>query len=186
MSEIDLVLILDLGFSPQSKNTEIVTAFAHRLVHGLPIGLGRTRVGMISYSGEVNIHFHLNAYSHKKSLLNAISFGDTCCRKNTQEALKQTYTEMFTPSRGDRETGKNVAVLVSDGNSNMLEGRTSAEAAAAKAAGIELYVAQVGLEPGIEECHEIASDPDSLHVVRAPTKEDVTRAVDNILEWLCQ
>ena len=68
---------------------------------------------------------------------------------------------------------KNVAVLVSDGNSNIEEAKTRVEALKAQEQGIEMYVAQVGPEPGTDEVSAIASDPDQLHVVSIPSEEEV-------------
>ncbi|XP_059165060.1 uncharacterized protein LOC131947776 [Physella acuta] len=67
-------------------------------------------------------------------------------------------TTMFSPEHGDRPNVPNIAVVITDGQSNRNSERTIPEADAAKAQGIQIYA--IGVGAGItEELNRIASTP---------------------------
>jgi len=81
---------------------------------------GAVRVGILSYSTEVEVHFHLNSYSTKADVFNAIdkipyAYGST----NTAGALMTLHSVMFTSANGDREGVPNTAIVITDGVSNI-------------------------------------------------------------------
>ena len=60
-----------------------------------------------------------------------------------------------------------------------------AEAQRAKDRGIELYVVAVGDYVDFSEINEMASDPDTDHVVELKDVNQVDNAVNDILDALC-
>ncbi|KAH3726982.1 hypothetical protein DPMN_052889 [Dreissena polymorpha] len=94
------------------------------------------RVGVVLYSTEVEIQFYLNQYTTEADVIAAIDkipyiYGST----NTADA-------MFVTSRGDRPEVDNVAIVLTDGVSNINSRRTIPESEAARNKGIEVYVVE--------------------------------------------
>lgn len=67
-------------------------------------------------------------------------------------------TQMYVPERGDRPDVKNVAVVITDGVSNINARRTVPEAESARGAGIHIYAIGIGLAD-TTELDGIASRP---------------------------
>ena len=106
-------------------------------------------------------------------------------RTNTQDALRLTYQSVFTASRGDRYGVRNVAVVVSDGNSNVASYLTIPEARAARQRGIELFAVTVGDSANVVEMAGIASDPDSEHLLSMRNERELASTADRLLNLLC-
>lgn len=67
-------------------------------------------------------------YRDKQEVLNAIGFYPDRGRTNTQDALSLLGREMFSTSRGARQGVADIAILVTDGYSNVNEQNTVPEA----------------------------------------------------------
>lgn len=105
---------------------------------------------------------------------------------NTQSAISLTYSSVFTSARGDRSNAPNIAVLVTDGGSNVLPNMTIPEAANARQRGIELYVVAAGTEINLAEIYGIASNATFDHVVLFPRPQDAYAAASTLLDRLCR
>ena len=88
----------------------------------------RARVGLVSFSDTTDVHFFLNDYQSKEELMNALSFGTSGGRTNTQQALDRLGSDIFSSGRGDRSGVDNIAIVVTDGKSNIQESNTVTEA----------------------------------------------------------
>ena len=106
-------------------------------------------------------------------------------KTNSQDALRLTYDSVFTSNRGDRPGVRNVAVVVSDGNSNVAAERTLAEAEAARQRGVELFAVAVGQQSNGVEMAGIASDPDSEHLLSMRTDDQLTSTANRLRDLLC-
>jgi len=101
-------------------NFNLTKRFLYELVGQLDIDSGNTRVGLVTYSTNIDERFHLNAYSTVAAVQSAVlslrysSGGST----NTYIALRYVRTTMLTSARGDRSNVSNVVVLLTDGRSN--------------------------------------------------------------------
>lgn len=65
----------------------------------------------------------------------------------------------FQPDTGDRPLVPNVAMVFTDGNSNVNQGQTAIEAARARADNIRMIVAGIGEQANLFELSTIASRP---------------------------
>ena len=64
--------------------------------------------------------FHLNQLTTREEAVDAVNgIAWRRGRTNTASALRYARTDMFTETNGDREDVINVAVVVTDGGSNM-------------------------------------------------------------------
>ena len=101
------------------------------------IDSGNVRVGVVIYSTDVHVQFHLDQFTTKSEIvaaINAVPYitGQT----NTADALVTMRTSMFNIQTGDRPGVRNAAVVITDGVSNINFERTVPEAEAARADGI--------------------------------------------------
>ena len=158
-AKVDLVFVLDASTSVTEPNYGVMKDFIKYFLYNAAVDNGNVRVGVIIYSTEDHLQFNLNEYSDKPSLYDAIEFmpyryGST----NTADALKTMRTVMFTPENGDRPDIPNVAIVLTDGVSNINSRRTIPEAEQARAEGIHIYAIGIGLTDETE-LDGIASKP---------------------------
>ena len=158
-ARVDMVFVLDASTSVTEDNFELMKDFLKYFLSTAPIDNGNVRVGVIIYSTADYLQFHLNAYSNSLELFDAIDFipyryGST----NTADALKTMRTEMFTAANGDRPDVENIAIVITDGVSNINARRTIPEADEARKAGIHIYAIGIGLTD-TKELDGIASKP---------------------------
>lgn len=86
---------------------------------------GAVRVGVLIYSTEVQIEFHLNEFRSKADVFAAIDnipyiYGST----NTADALATMANTMFTARNGDRPDVPNTCIVITDGVSNINSRKT--------------------------------------------------------------
>jgi len=163
----DIVLVLDQSTSivsgqPNYDNWYVqVLGFAKRIAGAFPIGANLTQVGVLKFSQDVEIVFHLNRYSERASLLNAIEYIDiNGGETNIAAALRTARTVMFTPANGSRPGVPKILILLTDGTANLEESNTLPEAEMTKAANIKIYTVGVTHEVDVDQLREIASTPE--------------------------
>ena len=137
---MDLVFLLDASSSVGGEDFQNVLTFVAHLLKEAEIDNGQVRVGLMSYSTDVHIHFHLGAFKKEADIKREIEEtpykpGST----NTADALLAMRSEMFTKQNGDRKKVPNVAVVITDGISNFNSDRTAAEAIKAHVEGIHIF-----------------------------------------------
>ncbi|MRC56833.1 VWA domain-containing protein, partial [Bacillus thuringiensis] len=134
-----------------------------RIVNGLNFDGGRTRVGVVTYSDSAKARFHLNSYTDKTSVLNAISYTLENGRTNTASGIDMARYNMFSSNKGDRAGDQNYAVIITDGNSNINRGGTIPAANGARRAGIKMIAIGIGENRKVDrsEINGIANDPDN-------------------------
>ncbi|GAB1610761.1 hypothetical protein Ahia01_001362600, partial [Argonauta hians] len=154
----DIVFLIDSSASVSAINFQKMLIFIKDLLYGADIE-SDVRVGLLTYNGEVSIRFHLNRYTTRDSLEDAIlrvpyDAGST----NTAGALRVMRTEMFVREKGDRLDVPNIAVVLTDGVSNINSNLTRIEAKTAHRDGIQIYAIGIGLVD-TRELNGIASRP---------------------------
>ncbi|KAK0067184.1 collagen alpha-1(XIV) chain, partial [Biomphalaria pfeifferi] len=162
-AKLDLVFVLDAYTSVTETNFELLKNFVKDFLLDADIDEGNVRVGVVIYNDADYVQFQLNTYAKKADVYNAID--DIPCRyryslysTNTADALKTMKSVMFTAGNGDRSDVDNVAVVVTDGVSNINSRRTVPEAEQARAEGIHIYAIGIGLTD-TKELDGIASKP---------------------------
>lgn len=181
----DLVIILDASTSVSQKNFQLMKEFAAGLLEHTDIDSGHVRVGVLTYSTEVSIEFYLREYSRKTEILSAMSRipyirGNT----NTADALRTVWSQMFTRYNGDRADARNIAILITDGVSNMNSERTLIEASTAKTRGIHIYSLGIGIED-TRELNAIATTPPSQNVFIAYNFQDLRDLKAEVQKSIC-
>ena len=182
-----MVFILDSSGSVEKK-FDMAMRLTRRIISGLNFAGGRTRVGLLTYSDQPTVRFHLNEYTDRRSVLNAVAFTQQLGRTNTAAAIDRVRIDMFTSYRGDRPGDDNYAVLITDGYSNVDQHRTVPAAEQARRSGITMVAVGIGENGSVDrgEVNGIANDPDSQYAYIAGTEADVDRVADGILDIICQ
>ena len=185
-AKVDMVFVVDASTSVTEFNFQVVKDFIIDFLSEAGIDDGSVRVGVITFSDDDYLQFHLNAYGDKMSLLRAIDGipykqGST----NTADALLTMWSEMFTAGNGDRAGVPNVAIVITDGVSNINSRRTIPEAEQARADGIHIYSIGIGLTD-TTELDGIASRPveDNRYSVQDFSGLHTLR--DDIFHAICQ
>lgn len=142
----DIVLILDSSTSVSQVNFRKMLEFCKDLILGADIDNGNVRIGVVIYSTDVYVQFHLNEYDNRLEVADAIDnipykYGST----NSAGGLRTMRTDMFQFRNGDRPGVPNIAIMITDGISNVNSRRTIPEAELARREGIHIYAIGIGL-----------------------------------------
>ena len=184
-AEIDLVFVLDASTSVTAPNFELMKDFVKDFLFIADIDNGNVRVGIIIYSTEDYLQFHLNEYQDKLALFTAIDdipyrYGST----NTADALNTMRTQMYTEANGDRPGVPNVAIVITDGVSNINSRRTIPEAEQARAEGIHIYAIGIGLTD-TTELEGIASKPIDENLFSVKEFSELRNLRSKVFSALC-
>ncbi|KAI0220319.1 hypothetical protein LSAT2_028165, partial [Lamellibrachia satsuma] len=165
----DIVFVIDSSGSirdanPKDKSYDnwqlLLDEFMVRMVDALYIGSNQVRVGAVKFSTEAESVFHMNRYSDKKSLKEAIkriSFmgGHT----NTADGIRIMHDTEFTHVNGDRSNAQNIAIVITDGESTRNKDRTIPEAIRARNDKIKIYSVGITKQINEAELRQISSAP---------------------------
>ena len=163
----DIVLVLDQSTSivvgdPNYDNWYVqMLGFAKSVASAFPIGENLTQIGLMKFSGDVEIVFHLNRYNDRETLLNAIDNVDIFGGEtNIAAALRTARQDMFAQSNGARPGVPKILILLTDGTANIEESNTLPEAKLTKAANIKIYTVGITEEADQLQLKVIASAPE--------------------------
>ncbi|CAH1788337.1 unnamed protein product [Owenia fusiformis] len=183
----DLVFVVDSSGSIPEEDFQKVLDFLKYVVVELDVGISKTRIGVITFFTNAIIRFHLNEYNNRADVYGAIDrIPYTGGATNTPEALQLMRLSMFTSQNGDRPDVPNVALVLTDGNSNVNELETLPQAREARNAGIHLFAAAVGKEINMGELRGIATDPDVKNVFQVADLSDLVDIVSAIADPICK
>ena len=145
---VDLAIVLDMSGSTENSH-DLELRLARLLVDRLDVRRstysGGSQVAFMTFAASTAAWFTLNTYNNKTELLEAFNIIHPAEEgTNTQDALFRMQADVFNPTAGDRSGVPNVAVIVTDGRSNIQQDRTMQAAAAARNAGTSIYVIGVG------------------------------------------
>ena len=183
----DIVFLLDASGSVEA-NYILIQELTKRVVHGLNFDGGRTRVGVITYQNEEKVRFNLNEYTSKDEVLNAIAFDQDIQNHGTHttSALRVMREDMFQSRNGDRTGVDNVALVFTDGKSNIQNVNTIPEADLAKDDGIHMMAVGVGRRVGQNEINGMASSPSSDNAFMLEDASELDDIANLILDQLCE
>lgn len=176
-----MVFVLDSSASIWEPDFYRQIKFVENIVKQFEIGPTYTQVGVVTFGQTYWLKFHLDRYSDKKALLNAVKRVRyrPGSYTNTGDAIKFMNEKMFSPEHGDRFLSRNIAVVITDGRSQETN-KTKAMAEVAHRRGIKMFAIGVGKRVSQEELRNIASDPNWEHVFEV----DNYRALDSIKDTL--
>ena len=178
--------MIDTSGSIRRRRWPLVQEFVKDIIIKMEVALNRARVGVITYADDAVFRFSLDQYSSKKDTLTAIDrLPYTGGKTNTANALEMLSTDMFTVDNGDRDNVDNVAIIISDGQSNVNSENTIPQAIQARFNGIHLAVATMENDPNNLELKGIASDPDEENIFNVRRYSQLSNMVDSIVGITC-
>jgi secreted protein with Ig-like and vWFA domain len=157
--------VLDASSSEGTLNFQKQLDFVSRVANDFQIGPNHVQIGMLTFSDYPNLEFYLNQYTDKASLLSAIQkTGYLTGVTNTDQALKYTRENMFSPKHGARDDAKNYMIILTDGassNANL----TLQEANLLKNQHIEILAVGIGSNINSNELNSMGSDSNHVFTV---------------------
>lgn len=153
----DLVFILDTSARVTEADFQSMLQFSKHLLEAIDIDSGSVRIGFLTSSKAVRIHFHLRKYKKKVDILHAIDrISYVNGTTNTADALKIPRM-MFMPRKGERPDVTNIAVLLTDARSSLNSKKTFLQAKRARDKFFKIIAVGIGF-PGVQELNKISSD----------------------------
>jgi len=186
---LDLVFILDSSGSITRERFELVKKIVISTVNELDVRMDRTRVGLIYWSNNASVAIHMNDYGQvKQDVVEAIRRVPFLSNwTHSAHALRLSYQQSFQTDNGDRAGVPNVAVVITDGNSNVQAHRTAVEAAIGRRNGIRNVAVGLGDLVNVAELSLIASKPLNANMLIYPNVEEhVDELLDNLTAALLQ
>ena len=169
----------------------LIQELAKRIVYGLDFSDGATRVGIVTYRNSEQIRFNLDEYTSRDEVVNAIAYDQDYSEGTfTSSAIKAMREDMFTTRNGDRRGVDDVAMVITDGRSNIQKADTIREADLAKDEGILMMSVGVGERVWINELTGMASEDSSGdssdNVFLLLDSSELDDVADQILDALCE
>lgn len=156
------------------------------VAQSLLIGPDDTRVAAIRFSNDATVMFHLDTYNTSLDVGRALrSIQIIASTTNTAGALRLMMTDVLTPRWGDRPDVHNVAILITDGQSNVNEWDTIPAAQAARSAGVRLFVIGVTGEINVAELEAMSSLPLADHFFNRTSYALVPTLVSQLIWSVC-
>lgn len=163
-AQVDLVFIMDASTSItwiNSGNWDIMKNFVKVIAGAFPIAQDATRVSVIKFSDGASVEFFLDQFSTSSEVSAAIDrISHTGGETNLPAALELLRVDVLDPRRGDRQNIKNIAIVITDGQTNVNEDRLETEIQMAKDANIEIFAIGITEDIKEEQLNLIASNPD--------------------------
>ncbi|KAK6290982.1 hypothetical protein J4Q44_G00386190 [Coregonus suidteri] len=179
----DIVILVDGSWSIGRINFRLVRMFLENLVNAFSVGIDETRIGLAQYSGDPRIEWHLNAFSTKDAVLDAVK-NLPYKGGNTLTGLALTYIleNSFKPESGSRSGVPKVGILITDGKS---QDDVIPPAQSLRDAGVELFA--VGVKNADEnELRAIASEPDNTHVYNVADFSIMSSIIEGLTKIVCE
>jgi len=168
----DLVFIVDSSGSIRDTNPsdggydnwQLILKFMQNFVRNIPVASDQFRIGLIKYSDTAQNVFYLNRYNNRNDVINAIAALDyEGYNTNTADAISKMYNEQFTSTNGDRSDARNIAIVITDGESTINQGSTIPNAEEARRRGIQMFSVGITDQAKEQELRQISSQPQELN-----------------------
>nr|XP_046254827.1 collagen alpha-1(XIV) chain-like isoform X2 [Scatophagus argus]XP_046254828.1 collagen alpha-1(XIV) chain-like isoform X2 [Scatophagus argus]XP_046254829.1 collagen alpha-1(XIV) chain-like isoform X2 [Scatophagus argus] len=179
----DIIILVDGSWSIGRLNFRLVRMFLENLVSAFDVGIDKTRIGLAQYSGDPRIEWHLNAFSTKDAVIDAVK-NLPYKGGNTLTGLALTYIleNCFRPESGSRDGIPKIGILITDGKS---QDDVIPPAESLRNAGVELFA--IGVKNADEnELHSIASEPHDTHVYNVADFNIMSSIVEGLTRTVCE
>ncbi|KAI4824621.1 hypothetical protein KUCAC02_013120 [Chaenocephalus aceratus] len=178
----DIVLLVDGSWSIGRTNFRRVRDFLEGLMTPFNIGPDHIQIGLTQYSGDPRTEWHLNNFTTKEQLLEAVrNFRYKGGNTFTGQALLHVMEENMRPEAGARSATPFFLVLLTDGKS---QDDAIAAADRLKNAGVEIIA--VGVKNADEaELRQVASEPVDLNVYNVNDFPLLSKLVSRLVHILC-
>ncbi|KAK5863096.1 hypothetical protein PBY51_000152 [Eleginops maclovinus] len=178
----DIMLLVDGSWSIGRTNFRRVRDFLEGLMTPFNIGPDHIQIGLTQYSGDPRTEWHLNNFTTKEQLLEAVrNFRYKGGNTFTGQALLHVMEENMRAEAGARSATPFFLVLLTDGKS---QDDAIAAADRLKNAGVEIIA--VGVKNADEaELRQVASEPVDLNVYNVNDFPLLSKLVSRLVHILC-
>ncbi|XP_029363195.1 collagen alpha-1(XX) chain [Echeneis naucrates] len=178
----DIMLLVDGSWSIGRTNFRRVRDFLEGLVTPFHIGPNHIQIGLTQYSGDPRTEWHLNNFTTKDQLLEAVrNFRYKGGNTFTGQALLHVMEKNMRAEVGARSDTPFFLVLLTDGKS---QDDAIAAANRLKNAGVEIIA--VGVKNADEaELRQVASEPVDLNVYNVNDFPLLSKLVARLVHILC-
>ncbi|XP_053280243.1 collagen alpha-1(XX) chain isoform X3 [Pleuronectes platessa] len=178
----DIVLLVDGSWSIGRTNFRRVRDFLEGLMTPFHIGPNNIQIGLTQYSGDPRTEWHLNNFTTKDQLLEAVrNFRYKGGNTFTGQALLHVMEDNMRAEAGARSDTPFFLVLLTDGKS---QDDAIAAANKLKNAGVEIIA--VGVKNADEaELRHVASEPVDLNVYNVNDFPLLSKLVARLVHILC-
>jgi len=155
---IDLVFVVDSSGSIRDMNPadgsydnwNLILDFIVDVVESLNIGQDAVRVGMVIYSQSAQNVFFLNSYFSQAEIGAAVLAAPYMGSfTNTADGIHLMRQVQFTAANGDRADVPNIAIVITDGESNLNKDDTVPAAQLAQQQGVKMF--SLGVTEAVNE-----------------------------------
>ncbi|XP_049332032.1 collagen alpha-1(XIV) chain-like [Astyanax mexicanus] len=178
----DIVMVIDDSWRIGRLNFKAICKFLEKVVNAFDVGIDKVRIGLVKYSGDPKIEWHLNSYTTKDEVITSLrnlpfKGGATM----TGRALTFFRENSFRLQSGSRGNVSKIAILVTKGKS---QDEMAVPAQSLRDAGVELFVIGVAYI-NETELKLIASKPDETHVYNVPDISFLNDILDGLTSNVC-
>jgi len=201
---VDVVFLVDSSGSIRDRNPidgrfdnwDVILEYVVSIVDALDVRQEAVRVGMVTFSLTARHEFYLNTFYDKEEMKAKIrSTPYMGAFTNTQEGLEYIKEGQFISGRGDRPSVPNVVVVITDGESNMIDGRLNIQTAPAitvetatelQQSGVNIIAIGIGDTVNYREIRGIASPPKVANEdwFQVTTYRDLNAIVEELREQI--
>lgn len=183
---IDLVFIIDSSGSIRRERFPSVIDFFASIAEQIELGRDKTQVAAMIFGDVAYVQFNLNTYSSKGDVVTAVkSFPFLGERTNIASALWILRNSSYLTVNGGRANAQKVAILFTDGDSNVDTQNTIPYAVAARNAQILLIVVGMGSDIAFNELYGIASRPFGRTILTTQSSVGLPALVANVTSAFC-
>uniref|UniRef100_A0A4W5PXQ7 Collagen type XIV alpha 1 chain n=1 Tax=Hucho hucho TaxID=62062 RepID=A0A4W5PXQ7_9TELE len=178
----DIVILVDGSWSIGRINFRLVRMFLENLVSAFHVEFDKTRIGLAQYSGDPRIEWHLNTFTTKEAVIDAVK-NLPYKGGNTLTGLALTYIleNSYKPESGSRVGVPKIGILITDGKS---QDDVQPPARSLREAGIELFA--IGVKNADEkELKAIGSPPEETHVYNVADFTVMSSIVEGLTRTVC-
>ncbi|KAM7420454.1 hypothetical protein PAMA_014937 [Pampus argenteus] len=179
----DIVILVDGSWSIGRLNFRLVRMFLENLVNAFDVGIDKTRIGLAQYSGDPRVEWHLNTFTTKDAVIDAVK-NLPYKGGNTLTGLALTYIleNCFKPESGSRVGIPKIGILITDGKS---QDDVIPPAESLRDAGVELFA--IGVKNADkDELRTIASEPENSHVYNVADFNIMSSIVEGLTKTVCE
>ncbi|XP_058499424.1 collagen alpha-1(XX) chain isoform X2 [Solea solea] len=179
----EIVLLVDGSWSIGRTNFRRVRDFLEGLVTPFHIGPDHIQIGLTQYSGDPRTEWHLNNFTTKDQLLEAVrNFRYKGGNTFTGQALLHVMEDNMREEAGARSDTPLFLVLLTDGKS-----QDDAIAAATKLKNAGVEIVAVGVKNADEaELRQVASEPVDANVYNVNDFPLLSKLVTRLVHILCR
>ncbi|XP_053373177.1 collagen alpha-1(XII) chain-like [Mercenaria mercenaria] len=179
---MELFFLIDSSGSIGQTNFGIVKEFVKNVSAALDIGPNKTRVGLMTYSRYPFIRFNIIDTLNKSEVLGDVdNVPYVSGLTETHTALRLLQQEGYF---GSRSNVPHVAILITEGTS-LHSNETKAAAASLHRHRIQMFVLGIGQAISSTELHNIATDPDNMHLITVKRYESLPSILEKLTTLTC-